>query len=199
MDGGLTRSLGRQHARRGDDELHQQAEWWIGWGVRARGIPSAIFMWSSASSPSPETDPLLRHDQRPEDVDQALDVHAALGEGPGAALRRQPRRRQTEPYQIYDTPATRVTTPWGTRCAAHSWRASERDHQVARLGKTKSLIGKTEAEIREQFGAPVEIAGPRWQYSTANGILLFYAFFENGRVVRVRPENLRLTEVVPTR
>ena len=64
---------------------------------------------------------------------------------------------------------------------------------------TKSLLGKTEAEIREQFGAPVEIAGPRWQYSTSNGILLFYAFFENGRVVRVRPEDLRLTEVVPTR
>jgi hypothetical protein len=64
---------------------------------------------------------------------------------------------------------------------------------------TKSLLGKTEAEIRERYGAPVEIAGPRWQYSTANGILLFYAFFENGRVVRVRPEDLRLTEVVPTR
>ena len=61
---------------------------------------------------------------------------------------------------------------------------------------TKSLLGKTEAEIRAIFGAPVEIAGPRWQYSTANGILLFYAFFEKGQVVRVRPEDLRLTEIV---
>jgi hypothetical protein len=64
---------------------------------------------------------------------------------------------------------------------------------------TKSLLGKTEAEIRASFGAPVDIAGPRWQYSTANGILLLYVFFEEGRVVRVRPEDLRLTEVVPNR
>ena len=52
---------------------------------------------------------------------------------------------------------------------------------------------------RTRRAAPVEIAGPRWQYATSNGILLFYAFFENGRVVRVRPEDLRLTEIVPTR
>ena len=45
----------------------------------------------------------------------------------------------------------------------------------------------------------VEITGSRWQYSTANGILLFYAFFENGQVVRVRPEDLRRAEVVPNR
>jgi hypothetical protein len=49
------------------------------------------------------------------------------------------------------------------------------------------------------FGAPVEIAGPRWQYSTSNGILLLYVFFENGKVVRVRPEDLPLTDVVRTR
>ena len=61
---------------------------------------------------------------------------------------------------------------------------------------TKSLMGKTEAEIRARFGPPVEVAGPRWQYSTTNGILLFHAFFEKGQVVRVRPEDLRLTEIV---
>ena len=64
---------------------------------------------------------------------------------------------------------------------------------------TKSLIGKTEAEIRALYGDPVAIAGPRWQYSTANGILQFFAFFEGGKVVRVRPDDIRLTEVVPNR
>jgi hypothetical protein len=49
------------------------------------------------------------------------------------------------------------------------------------------------------YGDPVAIAGPRWQYSTANGILQFFAFFEGGKVVRVRPDDIRLTEVVPNR
>ena len=64
---------------------------------------------------------------------------------------------------------------------------------------TKSLIGKTEADIRAMYGTPVAIAGPRWQYSTADGILQFFAFFENGKVVLVRPDDIRLTEVVPNR
>jgi hypothetical protein len=49
------------------------------------------------------------------------------------------------------------------------------------------------------YGNPVTIAGPRWQYSTADGILQFFAFFENGKVVLVRPDDIRLTEVVPNR
>ena len=64
---------------------------------------------------------------------------------------------------------------------------------------TRSLVGPSEAEIRTRFGPPVEVTGPRWQYATANGILVFCASVENGQVVRVRPEDLRLTDVVPNR
>ena len=105
----------------------------------------------------------------------------------------------TEPYQIYE-----YACHEGNNTMGNSMRGAllARQREVTRppdSESTRSLLGKTEAEIRALFGAPVEIAGPRWQYSTANGILLFYAFFENGQVVRVRPEDLRLTEVVPNR
>lgn len=59
-----------------------------------------------------------------------------------------------------------------------------------------SLIGKSEAEIRAEFGPPVEVAGPRWQYSTSGGIIQFFAFFEEGKLVRVRPTDLPLNQVV---
>ena len=64
---------------------------------------------------------------------------------------------------------------------------------------TRSLIGKTEAEVRALYGEPTVIAGPRWTYGTADGILQFWAFFEGGKVVRVRPDDIRLTEVEPNR
>ena len=41
-----------------------------------------------------EPDRVLRHDQRSDDVDQALDLHAALGEGSRPVLYRRPRRRR---------------------------------------------------------------------------------------------------------
>jgi len=105
----------------------------------------------------------------------------------------------TEPYQIYE-----YACHEGNNTVGNSMRGTiaARQREANRLPDaqlTKSLIGTTDAEIRAMFGAPVEIAGPRWQYSTSNGILLFYAFFENGKVVRVRPEDLPLTDVVRTR
>jgi hypothetical protein len=62
-----------------------------------------------------------------------------------------------------------------------------------------SLIGKLPEEIKALYGEPAEVAGPRWNYRTANGILQFFVFFENGKVVRVRPDDLPLDQVVPTR
>jgi hypothetical protein len=105
----------------------------------------------------------------------------------------------TEPYQMYE-----YACHEGNHTMGNSMRGAvlARQREAARPPDaeiTKSLLGKSEAEVRATFGTPVEIAGPRWQYSTANGILLFYAFFENGQVVRVRPEDLRLTEVMPNR
>jgi hypothetical protein len=43
------------------------------------------------------------------------------------------------------------------------------------------------------------VTGPRWQYSTANGVLVLQLVFENGRVARVRPGDLKLADVVPNR
>ena len=105
----------------------------------------------------------------------------------------------TEPYQMYE-----YACHEGNNTMGNSMRGAllARQKEVARLPDselTRSLLGTSEAGMRARFGAPVEITGPRWQYSTANGILLFYAFVENGQVVRVRPEDLELTEVVPNR
>ena len=59
-----------------------------------------------------------------------------------------------------------------------------------------SLMGKTEADIRAMFGEPKAIDGPRWTYPTADGILQFQTFFEDGKVVRLRPDDLPRDEVV---
>jgi hypothetical protein len=106
---------------------------------------------------------------------------------------------ETEPYQIYE-----YACHEGNNTLGNSMRGTLQARQRAAslppdAELTKSLIGKGEAEIRALFGAPDEIAGPRWQYSTSNGILLFWAFFEGGKVVRVRPDDIRLTEVVPNK
>jgi hypothetical protein len=104
-----------------------------------------------------------------------------------------------EPYQIYE-----YACHEGNNALGNSMRGTLQARQRAATAppaaeSTKSLIGKTEAEIRAMYGNPVAIAGPRWQYSTANGILQFFAFFEGGKVVLVRPDDIRLTEVVRTR
>ena len=62
--------------------------------------------------------------------------------------------------------------------------------------RSGSAVGVS--EIRAMFGAPVEIAGPRWDYGTVDGILQFWAFFEGGQVVRVRPDNLPLDQIEKT-
>lgn len=105
----------------------------------------------------------------------------------------------TEPYQIYE-----YACHEGNNTLGNSMRGTIAARQRAVTKRpdaelTTSLVGKTEAEVRARFGAPTEIAGPRWQYSTANGILQFWAFFEGGKVVRVRPDDLPLDQVVRTR
>jgi hypothetical protein len=104
----------------------------------------------------------------------------------------------TEPYQMYEYACHEGNNTMGNsmRGAQLALRQQQAPPSVAESETTRSLLGKTEAEMRAIVGAPVEVTGPRWQYSTSNGILLFYAFFEKGQVVRVRPEDLRLTEIV---
>jgi hypothetical protein len=41
----------------------------------------------------------------------------------------------------------------------------------------------------------VATVGPRWQYGTTSGVFVVFVFFENGKVVRVRPDDLPLDQV----
>ena len=107
---------------------------------------------------------------------------------------------ETEPYQIYE-----YACHEGNNTLGNSMRGTLQARQREATPPppdselTRSLLGKTEAEVRAQFGEPKAIGGPRWQYSTADGILQLFVFFEGGEVVRVRPDDLRLTEVVSNR
>ena len=106
----------------------------------------------------------------------------------------------TDPYQIYEYAChegnvTMESSMRGTMVALQE--AAKPSLPVEET--TFSLIGQGEADVRARYGEPVAIDGPRWKYSTTDGILQFYAFFEDGKVVRVRPTDLPLDEVVPNR
>ena len=107
----------------------------------------------------------------------------------------------TDPYQIYEYACHEGNVTVGSSIRgtmlARQQAATSPPLPVAET--TFSLIGQSEADIRARYGEPKDIAGPRWQYSTANGILQFFAFFEDGEVVRVRPNDIPLDEVVANR
>ncbi len=105
---------------------------------------------------------------------------------------------ETEPYQIYEYACHEGNNTLGNSMRGTLARRQRQATRPPDSELTISLIGKTEAEIRAMYGAPNDIAGPRWQYSTSNGILQFWAFFEGGKVVRVRPDDLPLKDVVKT-
>jgi hypothetical protein len=106
---------------------------------------------------------------------------------------------ETEPYQIYEYACHEGNITIGNSMRGTLLKRQQQATRPPDSELTISLIGQSEADIRARYGAPVAVAGPRWQYSTENGILQFFAFFEGGKVVRVRPDNIRLTEVVPNR
>jgi hypothetical protein len=57
-----------------------------------------------------------------------------------------------------------------------------------------SLVGSTEASVREKFGEPVGILGPRWEYEGVSGHPI-YVFFTEGKVVSIRPNDLTFDQV----
>jgi hypothetical protein len=109
--------------------------------------------------------------------------------------------RELEPYQIYEYACHEGNYTMGTTLKAAQLAREKPQGQASAVPASalvSSLIGHSEAQVRALFGPPVDIAGPRWQYATAHGVVVFYAFFENGKLVRVRPEDLPIDQVVKT-
>jgi hypothetical protein len=107
-----------------------------------------------------------------------------------------------EPYQIYEYACHEGNYTMGTTLRAAQKAREEQQSRAAAVPAASalvtSLLGQSEAQIRALFGPPADIAGPRWQYSTTHGVVVFYAFFEDGKLVRVRPEDLPIDQVVKT-
>ena len=60
-----------------------------------------------------------------------------------------------------------------------------------------TLIGATEATVREKVGPPQTVVGPRWEYEASSGTGdMFFVYFVDGKVASVRPDNLPLNQVV---
>ena len=90
LAGRFAGALGGQYPRRRDHELHQQTEWrWCRVKRRPRNPVRQHSSGRTLRAGEPEEDPLLRHARRSEDVDAALDLHAAVGEGPSGDRRRR--------------------------------------------------------------------------------------------------------------
>jgi len=148
--------------------------------------PNRIHYYATISDPTTWTRPWTF--MQPWEKDRVLSYTDNLGTA------------ETEPYQIYE-----YACHEGNNTLGNSMRGTLQARQQAATAAapdselTRSLLGKTEAEVRAQFGEPKAIGGPRWQYSTADGILQLFVFFEGGEVVRVRPDDIPLTEVVRNR
>jgi hypothetical protein len=107
-----------------------------------------------------------------------------------------------EPYQIYEYACHEGNYTMGTTLKAAKQARETPQVQAASAPASalvSSLLGQSEAQIRELFGEPEDIAGPRWRYSTTDGVVVFYAFFEDGKLVRTRPEALPIADVVKTK
>ena len=59
---------------------------------------------------------------------------------------------------------------------------------------TAGLIGSTEASVRQKFGAPVAVLGPRLEFETVEGQPV-YVYLVDGKVTSVRPNDLLLDQV----
>jgi len=111
----------------------------------------------------------------------------------------------SEPYQIFEYACHEGNRSLGAniRSANERLRAAQAAKAgsapaaaaAAKPGTVAALIGQTEAEIKAKFGPPLATVGPRWQYATTGGVFIVFVFFEDGKVVRVRPDDLPLDQV----
>ena len=106
---------------------------------------------------------------------------------------------QPEPYQIYEYACHEGNLSVGGTLKGTIALAERAANKLPASATVSSLIGRMPADVRATFGAPPEIEGPRWVYETRDGVLTLYVYFEDGNVVRVRPDDLPLDQVVKTR
>jgi hypothetical protein len=105
-----------------------------------------------------------------------------------------------EPYQIFEYACHEGNRSLEAdlKSSSEYWKNGGPSQAVKKAPASEtvaSLIGQSEADIRAKYGPPTETAGPRWQYRTTKGVFVVYVFFENGKVVRVRPDDLPLNEI----
>jgi hypothetical protein len=62
-----------------------------------------------------------------------------------------------------------------------------------------SLVGTTEATVRQRLGEPAAITGPRWEYQTRINGAPLNVYFVGGKVVRVRPDDLLFEQIIRAR
>ena len=109
-------------------------------------------------------------------------------------------RKAPSSYQIYEFACHEgnESVGYALRGTSYKRRAAEAKRPPA-SELVVSLVGRAEAEVRAKFGEPLDIRGPRWRYQTTSEVVQLYVFVEGGKVVRVRPDDLRLDEVVKAR
>ena len=137
-------------------------------------------------------------------MDAAVDVHAALEKDPVYNYDSDGGKMATEPYQIFE-----YACHEGNRSLGANLRSANERLRVARAAKAGSapatasaakptvaaLIGQPRRRFGAKFGPPLATVGPRWQYGTTKGVFIVFVFFEGGKVVRVRPDDLPLDEI----
>jgi hypothetical protein len=108
--------------------------------------------------------------------------------------------RHRSSYQIYEFACHEGNESVGNSIRGTLYKSRAADTEKPPTAElVAALIGRTEADVRARLGDPLDIRGPRWRYRTTSDVVQLYVFVEGGTVVRVRPDDLRLDEVVKTR
>jgi hypothetical protein len=96
-------------------------------------------------------------------------------------------------YKLYEYACNEANISVGNALKG-TLRQDEMAAKAKLPGALGTLVGSTEASVRERFGEPVAILGPRWEYEAVSGHPV-YVFFTEGKVVSIRPNDLAFDQV----
>jgi hypothetical protein len=109
-------------------------------------------------------------------------------------------RGKAAPYEMYEYACRE-----GDRGVENSLRGTmveaeraKNTPRVAASALVTTLIGGTEATVREKLGKPAAILGPRWEYHTTQFGGLFYVYFKDSKVASVTPNDIGFEQVAKT-